>query len=60
MTYDYRSDVVAGVAPYDWVEQSIVTLVELAPDLAKHLLIGINHYGYEHTDGEMQAVNFDQ
>ncbi|VDL70271.1 unnamed protein product [Nippostrongylus brasiliensis] len=59
MTYDYRTDDPTGVAPYDWVKQSIEVLVGKSPDLAKQLLVGLNYYGYHFTSNEPQAINYD-
>ncbi|VDM52778.1 unnamed protein product [Angiostrongylus costaricensis] len=61
MTYDFPSTSPSGVAPYDWVEQNVKSLLDRAPpDLAIHLMLGLNHYGYEYTSDGMQAINFDQ
>ncbi|XGW35396.1 hypothetical protein V3C99_018982 [Haemonchus contortus] len=60
MTYDYRSDDITGVAPYEWVEQSLVALLDHSPDLAKYLMIGLNHYGYEFVDYSAQPIHFDR
>ncbi|KAJ1355277.1 hypothetical protein KIN20_012614 [Parelaphostrongylus tenuis] len=60
MTYDFPATSPSGVAPYEWVEQSVSALLNRAPDLASHLMLGLNHYGYEYSGDGMQAVNFDQ
>ncbi|KAK6058251.1 adaptor complexe medium subunit family protein [Cooperia oncophora] len=60
MTYDYRSDDITGVAPYNWVEQSVAAVLEHAPDLSKYLMIGLNHYGYEFIGHNAQPIHFDK
>ncbi|KJH41479.1 hypothetical protein DICVIV_12543 [Dictyocaulus viviparus] len=58
MTYDFPALGVSAVAPYDWVEQSIMALVDPRTDLASHLMLGLNHYGYEYINNKVQAVDF--
>ncbi|CAJ0609420.1 unnamed protein product [Cylicocyclus nassatus] len=60
MTYDYASKDMLGVAPYDWVDRSLATVLNKMPDIASQLMVGLNHYGYEYTGKNMQAVNFQQ
>ncbi|VDK71605.1 unnamed protein product [Cylicostephanus goldi] len=60
MTYDYASKDMLGVAPYDWVDRSVATILNKMPDIAGQLMVGLNHYGYEYTGKNMQAVNFQQ
>ncbi|PIO74557.1 hypothetical protein TELCIR_03435 [Teladorsagia circumcincta] len=60
MTYDYRSDDITGVAPYNWVEQSLVAVLEHSPELGKYVMIGLNHYGYEFIGHSAQPIQFDR
>eukprot|EP01147_Barroeca_monosierra_P009773 gene9773-1973_t len=52
-TYDYSSPTTAGPnAPYDWVEGSITTLLNNAPDdhrITRKILLGLNFYGNLYT-----------
>ncbi|CAI5444313.1 unnamed protein product [Caenorhabditis angaria] len=51
MTYDYRSDTISGVAPYNWVENNLNYLGN-----GENLLLGINFYGYEFTKEGVDAI----
>ncbi|CAI4228611.1 unnamed protein product [Auanema sp. JU1783] len=61
MTYDFPSSNPSGVAPYEWIEKSIQTVLDGSQLLAKKLMIGINYYGYEYPKGGGQhSVKYDK
>ncbi|CAI5456745.1 unnamed protein product [Caenorhabditis angaria] len=57
MTYDYRSEQISGVAPYDWVENN---LYYLGNGRMPRILLGINFYGYEFTQGNVEPMKGDR
>jgi chitinase domain-containing protein 1 len=55
MTYDYPSSEISGVAPVPWVEANIRFAIESVADASK-ILLGLNFYGYDRTNGNMNAI----
>ncbi|TKR81018.1 hypothetical protein L596_014966 [Steinernema carpocapsae] len=55
MTYDFPSAKPSGVAPYDWVLANLEWIIKAGVEPSK-ILIGINFYGYDRTNGRMDAV----
>ncbi|CAJ0933916.1 unnamed protein product, partial [Mesorhabditis belari] len=59
MTYDFPGG--RGVAPYDWVHETIRVLTQDNPRNAERLMIGMNHYGYRFVQaGESAAIQRNQ
>lgn len=58
MTYDYMSTEILGVAPISWVEANLVYILRLSGENANpaKLLMGLNWYGYDRTNGENNVI----
>ncbi|KAK0393555.1 hypothetical protein QR680_000271 [Steinernema hermaphroditum] len=55
MTYDFPSTKATGVAPYYWVQSNLDWLLDAGIE-HNRILMGINFYGYDRTEGRMDAI----
>uniref|UniRef100_A0A1I7Y764 Chitinase domain-containing protein 1 n=2 Tax=Steinernema glaseri TaxID=37863 RepID=A0A1I7Y764_9BILA len=57
MTYDFPSAQPTGVAPYYWVQANLDWIINAGVQ-PERILMGLNFYGYDRTDGRMDAITF--
>jgi spore germination protein YaaH len=55
MTYDY-SQSPGPIAPYKWVKKAIEHLISGDPQNAHKILLGLNFYGYDYGDKNVEPI----